>query len=172
VAAVRRMHAAGVVHLDIHPHNTLHRVLEDGRVEVLLIDFDAALLQSQVTPKEVIDHVQRGDWASAYPSFLEQGVPPSPLIDWYFVAAIVLSHCVGESACWRLPATKQRPALDSLFRVLEKHRKMLEGVSEWMKEGRLSEVLETFKRDGVFEEESLADDLVKRFNGLEIQAVT
>jgi hypothetical protein len=49
---------------------------------------------------------------------------------------------------------------------------MLEGVSEWMKEGRLSEVLETFKRDGVFEEETLADDLVKRFNGLEIQAVT
>lgn len=38
VAAVRRMHAAGVVHLDIHPHNTLHRVLEDGRVDVLLID--------------------------------------------------------------------------------------------------------------------------------------
>ena len=55
-AAVKGMHAAGVVHVDLYPSNIMWRKSPDasGGVEIKLIDFDVAHLKDEGTWKEEV----------------------------------------------------------------------------------------------------------------------
>lgn len=126
--AVRKMHAAGVFHLDLHPNNAMFRIASSGdEVEdLVLIDFDSALsLEEDVVCQAVVDHIRKGRWDKAYPETLVADQPPPKEADWYFVAGILLGHLRGLTEDW-VKGPDRAITLAGLKAVLEKERSLLE----------------------------------------------
>lgn len=134
--AVRAMHDAGVVHLDLHPNNTLFRLGEGGVADVCIIDLDSAFpLGSGPVDPLVLKHVQRNDWRNAYPieHLTSNDDGPSPMADWYFVVAVLLAHLRGLTENWvQAEAPDRTIALDQLRDMLEENRSGLLNCCEAM----------------------------------------
>ena len=155
-AAVAAMHAAGVVHLDLHPNNTLFRLGENGVEAVRIIDLDSAfpLGYGPVDPS-VRQHVRRNAWRDAYPmSHLPVDDEPSVLADWYFVVAVLLAHLRGLTDQWiEAEAPGRTIALDELRIMLEQERHLLLECCEAMKES-VDDAVDRLKEVQLVEEDA------------------
>lgn len=81
--ALRRIHRAGVVHVDLFAGNVLWRAAGDG-AEVRLVDFDAALELGQAVPETAREIVQRNGHLNSYdPALFEAGQVARPAFDWW-----------------------------------------------------------------------------------------
>jgi hypothetical protein len=153
-AAVTSLHKAGVVHLDLHPNNTMFK-LKDGEVaHVILIDLDSALVIDGAAPmlvaQDVVDHVQRGAWRNAYPDVLVAGQPAPPEADWYFVGALLLAHLRGEAESW-VKGPSRAVALDELKAMLEQNREALQACARAVRAG-LQAGVENLRDAGLIED--------------------
>ena len=106
-AALRRLHAAGVVHLDLFPGNILWRVADGTSViELRLVDFDAALFSSQLIPERARDIVERnGHTGSYHPDLFASGQRARPIFDWWHFALLSdvkspFGSATGDLGAW------------------------------------------------------------------------
>jgi hypothetical protein len=97
-AALRCLHRAGVVHLDLFSANILWR--RSGRsgggdpsgvdVEVRLIDFDASLECGQAVPEKAREIVERNGHRHSYdPQLFADGQVAQPAFDWWHFVLLV-----------------------------------------------------------------------------------
>lgn len=150
IAAISSMHAAGVVHLDMHPFNILHRILPGGAVEVLLIDFDGALLRSEPVPASLIAQRSVGSWGHAFPTcLLTAGGPADTLVDWYYLSGVLLCFLQGKGSSFRGKPRKASYAV--LKQVLARHRDALLECCGLLEEDEgVQKALAAFHRLGLF----------------------
>lgn len=158
--AIHAIHAAGVVHLDLHPNNTMFLLNADGTglAQLVIIDFDSALPRDQTVRRNVIDHVWRGQWKDAYPTFLVADEPPPTSVDWYFLAAILFAHLREHAEAWCVqtstaPHSRRAVALDKMREMLERERSRLEACVESMERG-VDEAVEYMKSVGMVAEDA------------------
>ena len=164
VEAVQKLHLAGVVHMDLHPFNILHRINGDNKVEVLLIDFDSAYRTDMCVPRGVIGNLERGAWAMAYPrSLLEAGMPPNPAIDWYYLAGILLTFLHGHGGTYTQPVRSEESPeryFTQLRPLLAKSREDLLKCCSAMREGVVPAVKALFEEKLFDERDAKAKNLL------------
>jgi hypothetical protein len=156
VVAVLAMHAAGIVHLDLHPHNTMHRRdPETGDIDVKIIDLDSALPRDKPVSANVLEHVRRGVWSEAYPDLLVAGQSAPPEVDWFFLTAVLLAHKRGLTAEWRqAPApVREQVATERLRELMKRCRKQLQNCCTVLRDNPISEAVLALVKEGLLESE-------------------
>jgi len=97
--ALRRVHRAGVVHLDLFPGNVLWAARGEGGggaggVSLRLVDFDAALLVGQRVPASARDIVERnGHRGSYHPALFAPGARAQAAFDWWHFCLLADDAC-------------------------------------------------------------------------------
>jgi serine/threonine protein kinase len=118
--ALRRVHRAGVVHLDLFPYNILWAcgggaegsggaaaagAAAGASVELRLVDFDAALEVGQRVPASARRIVERnGHTGSYHPELFAEGARARPDFDWWHFTLLADAECPFSRDPVALPA--------------------------------------------------------------------
>ena len=105
-AALRRVHRAGIVHLDLFPGNILWaRLGESEDVSLRLVDFDAALEVGQRVPPAASTIVERnGHTGSYHPGLFEGDARAQVEFDWWHFCLLEDDGCPFARNHAALPA--------------------------------------------------------------------
>jgi len=103
--ALRSIHRAGVVHVDLFCGNVLWRAAGCD-AEVRLVDFDAALEVGQAVPAAAREIVQRNGHLNSYdPELFNEGQVARPAFDWWHFVLLADDEApFGKGALWAAEA--------------------------------------------------------------------
>ena len=89
INVVRKLHRAGVVHIDLFPNNVMWKFEPTGDCHVMLVDFDASLFIGDRVPLHARAVVERNGHMHSYDARLfDAGACALEVFDWWHVAVL------------------------------------------------------------------------------------
>ncbi len=154
--AAERTHAAGVVHGDLHPHNVFHRRGRDDSegMEVVLIDFDSSL-RSDVPITKSMQGYRKKRW---FPEeYMQVGQPASPLLDYFYLAGVLLAYLQGKGRHFAGPPTKE--SFGVLQQIMATHLGQLKECCETLRPscGGYRQTIDSMRKMRLFDVEAARD---------------